>query len=152
LVLDGGRFVHTAFTIFHVPDPSAFVMTVNFGSIGLGMGSALGAAQARPDRPTLLIAGDGGFMLGGLVEFGTACRHGMDVVVVVIDDHSYGAEHIQFRNRGMDPAITLTHWPDLAPLADALGGQGVTVRNLKDLDDLPRVVAARSKPLLVDVV
>jgi thiamine pyrophosphate-dependent acetolactate synthase large subunit-like protein len=151
LVLDGGRFVHDAFTIFRVPDPYAFVMTVNFGSIGLGMGNALGAAQARADRPTLLLAGDGGFMLGGLVEFSTACRNGMDIIVVVFNDDSYGAEHIQFRRRGMDPSLTLHSWPDLAPVADALGGQGATVRTAADLAALPRIVAERRAPLLIDV-
>ena len=80
-----------------------------------------------------MVAGDGGFMLGGLTEFSTAVRHGVDVVVFVMNDGAYGAEYIQFRNKDMDPAISTFNWPDLGPVATALGGQGFTVRNLAEL-------------------
>jgi thiamine pyrophosphate-dependent acetolactate synthase large subunit-like protein len=151
LVLDAGRFVFDAFTMFHAPDPQSFMITVNYGSIGLGLGHALGAAMARRDRPTLLIAGDGGFMLGCLVDFNTAVRQKMDMIVVVLNDDSYGAEHIQFITRDMDPSLSLHGWPDFAPVAEALGGSGYTVRNVKDLDGLPDVIAGRDRPLLIDV-
>ncbi len=150
-VVDGGRFARDAFTLFHAPDPQSFLMTVNYGSIGLGMGNAVGAARARPDRPTLMVAGDGGFMLGGLVEFATACRYDLDIIVVVFNDGSYGAEHIQMRRRGLDPTITMQAWPELAPVADALGGEGTTVRNLTDLEKLGPVIDLRTRPLLIDV-
>lgn len=151
LVLDGGRFVFDAFTMLHVPDPASFMITVNYGSIGLGLGHALGAAMARPDRPTLLVAGDGGFMLGCLVDFTTAVRQKMDMIVVVFNDDAYGAEHIQFVTRDMDPSLSLHGWPDLAPVAEAFGGSGYTVRNAKDLDGLAGVIARRDRPLLIDV-
>lgn len=151
LVLDGGRFVFDAFTMFHAPDPKSFMITVNYGSIGLGLGHALGAAMARPDRPTLLIAGDGGFMLGCLVDFTTAVRQNMDMIVVVFNDDAYGAEHIQFVTREMDPSLSLHGWPDFAPVAEAFGGAGYTVRNVKDLDGLADVIAKRDRPLLIDV-
>jgi thiamine pyrophosphate-dependent acetolactate synthase large subunit-like protein len=151
LVFDGGRFVTEAWSILHAPDPRAFLMTVNFGSIGLGMGTAIGAATARTDRPTLLVSGDGGFMLGGLVEFATACREGLDLIVVVLNDGSYGAEYVQFRARGMDPSISMICWPELAPVAEALGGEGATVRTVSDLDRLEDAIASRARPFLIDV-
>jgi thiamine pyrophosphate-dependent acetolactate synthase large subunit-like protein len=151
LVLDGGRFIFTAFTSLHVPVPSAYVHTVNYGSIGLGMGNAIGAAAGVPERPVLLVAGDGGFMLGGLTEFVTAVRHGMDIVVVVLNDGAYGAEHIQFRRRGMDPQISTFNWPDLGPVATALGGRGHTVRSLDELRAALDTLAGRDRPVLIDV-
>ena len=42
---------------------------------------------------------------------------GSDLIVVVYNDGSYGAEHIQFHMKGMDPGLSLHHWPDLAPVA-----------------------------------
>ncbi|HJQ42176.1 MAG TPA: thiamine pyrophosphate-binding protein, partial [Jatrophihabitantaceae bacterium] len=134
LVNDGGRFVFTSFTDVHVPEPHAYVHTVNFGSIGLGMGNAVGAYFGNPDRPVLLVTGDGGFMLGGLAEFNTAVRHGVDLVVIVLNDGAYGAEHIQFKRKDMDPAISTFKWPDFGPVATALGGDGYTVRTLDELD------------------
>ncbi|MFD7407854.1 thiamine pyrophosphate-binding protein [Streptomyces sp. NPDC059866] len=151
LVFDGGRFIFNAFTRLHCPEPSAYVHTVNFGSIGLGMGNAIGASFGAPGRPTLLITGDGGFMLGGLAEFSTAVRHNVDLVVVVFNDAAYGAEHIQFRSKNMDPAISTFDWPDFGPVATALGGRGFTVRNLADLDEALDAIETRDRPVLIDI-
>ncbi|MGE0309001.1 MAG: thiamine pyrophosphate-binding protein [Acidimicrobiia bacterium] len=151
LVSDGGQYVHSTWKLVHVPEPRAFVFTVNFGSIGLGMGSAVGAGMARPGRPVLLVIGDGGFMLSGLNEFSTAVRHGVDLITVVCNNNSYASEHIQFRQRGMDPAVSLLDWPEFAAVADALGGRGITIREPADLDLLPQAIEQRDRPLLIDV-
>ncbi|GAA2448123.1 thiamine pyrophosphate-binding protein [Actinomadura vinacea] len=151
LVFDGGRFIHHAFRLLRVPEPSAYVHTVNFGSIGLGMGNAVGAAFGEPARPVLLVTGDGGFMLGGLAEFGSAVRHGLDLVVVVLNDGAYGAEHIQLRNKDMDPEISTFEWPDFGPVATALGGQGFTVRDRAELDEALAAIEHRDRPVLIDI-
>ena len=151
LVFDGGRFVFEAFTRMHVTEPRAYVHTVNFGSIGLGMGNAVGASFGAPGRPVLLVSGDGGFMLGGLAEFSSAVRHGVDLVVVVLNDGAYGAEHVQFRNKEMDPTISTFAWPDFAPVAESLGGRGHTVRNLAELDSALAALEQRDRPVLIDV-
>jgi acetolactate synthase I/II/III large subunit len=151
VVLDGGRFIRHTFTALRVPEPSAFVHTLNFGAIGLGMANAVGASFGAPGRPVVMVAGDGGFMLGALAEFSTAVRHGVDVVVFVMNDGAYGAEYIQFRNKNMDPAISTFNWPDLGPVATALGGQGFTVRTLADLETALAAVEHRTVPMLVDI-
>ena len=151
LVFDGGRWIFNAFTMLHVPEPNAYVHTVNYGSIGLGMGNAIGASFGAPRRPVLLVTGDGGFMLGGLAEFNTAVRHNVDLVVVLLNDGAYGAEHIQFRNTGMDPTISTFDWPDFGPIATALGGEGYTVRNLDQLDQALAAIEGRTRPMLIDI-
>lgn len=151
LVIDGGRFIYDSFVMLHAPSPQAYVHTLNFGSIGLGMGNAIGAAFGAPERRVLLVCGDGGFMNGCLSEFNTAVRHGLDIVVVVLNDGSYGAEYIQFQNTNKDPSISTFTWPEFASVALGLGGQGVTVHSLdqlrETLADLPR----GDKPTLVDI-
>lgn len=151
VVHDGGRFVFHSFAGVSVPEPSAFIHTVNFGSIGLGLGNAIGAWFGAPDRPVVLVCGDGGFMLGGLAEFNSAVRHGVDLVVFVLNDGAYGAEHIQFRNKDMDPAISTFEWPDFGPVATALGGEGHTVRSATELDAVLAAVPDRTRPMLIDV-
>lgn len=151
LTIDGGRFFFEAACRTPVQRPGDYVHTMNIASIGLGMGMAIGAACAAPERPALLIVGDGGFMLGGLAEFSTAVRHDADLIVVLLNDSAYGAEHVQFRDKGMDPGLSLFDWPDFAPVARALGGEGYTVRGPADLDGLADVVKRRERPLLVDV-
>jgi len=151
LVFDGGRWIFNAFTRLHVSHPQAYVHTVNFGSIGLGMGNAIGAYFGAPGRPVLMVTGDGGFMMGGLAEFNTAVRHSVDLVVVLFNDLAYGAEHIQFRNKDMDPEISTFAWPDFGPVATALGGRGFTVRNLVELDEAYAAIAERDRPILIDI-
>ncbi|MGX4694816.1 thiamine pyrophosphate-binding protein [Streptomyces sp. JNUCC 63] len=151
LVHDGGRWIFESFTRMHCPEPSAYIHTVNFGSIGLGMGNAIGASFGAPGRPTLLVTGDGGFMLGGLAEFNTAVRHNVDLVVAMFNDAAYGAEHIQFRNKNMDPEISTFDWPDFGPVATALGGRGFTVRNLAELDEALAAIENRDRPILLDI-
>jgi len=151
VVVDVGRFLTEVLKYVHVPSPQAYVHTVNFGSIGLGMGNAIGAALGAPGRPVLLLSGDGGFMLGGLAEFNTAVRNAVDLIAVVFNDGAYGAEHIQIRNRGLDPSITMCDWPDLASVATVLGGHGIAVRSIEELGLLPDLIAQRSLPLLIDV-
>ncbi|MFD0228179.1 thiamine pyrophosphate-binding protein [Streptomyces hirsutus] len=150
LVFDAGRFIFNCFTMFHVEHPRDYHHTINFGSIGLGMGNAIGAA-AGGGKPTLLVTGDGGFMLGGLAEFNTAVRHRLDLVVVMFNDSAYGAEHIQFRNKEMDPTPSMFDWPEFAPVADALGGKGYTVRNLEELDAVLAELPHRDRPVLIDI-
>ena len=148
---DAGRFIGPTWKIIDVERPELFHLTNSFGSIGLGLSEAIGACIADPDRPVLLVTGDGGFMLGGLTEFNTAVRHGCDLIVVVCNDGSYGAEHIQFRRKDMDPSLSVFDWPDFAPVADALGGKGVTVRSHDDMDAVARAIATRDRPLLIDI-
>ena len=151
LVTDGGRFDRYVWRAFTVPGPRSFIPTGNFGSIGLGLSHAIGACVAQKDRPVVLITGDGGFMHGGLCEFNTAVRHGADLIVIVGNDGCYGAEHLHFQKRGLDPGLSFFDWPDLAPVAIALGGQGVTVRSTSDLAAAEEAIKGRSGPLLIDV-
>lgn len=151
LVTDAGRFTIQAWRHMNVPSPDAFVSAVNFGSIGLGAGFALGTCAAIPDRPTVMVVGDGGFMLGGLAEFNTAVRHGFDLIVILCNDGGYGAEHIQFRKRGMDPALSLFDWPDFVDLGRSLGGDALAIRSGADFDAAATAIATRRRPLLIEL-
>lgn len=151
VVLDTGRFMGQAFRLVDAPNPRAWSYAMAFGCIGLGMGAAIGAGVAAPGAPVVCVCGDGGFMNGGLTEFNTAVRHKIDLITIVCNDHAYGAEHIQLRNRGLDPGIATFDWPDFAPLADALGGRGVTVRTVADLELAEQAIRERDRPLLIDI-
>lgn len=151
VVVDAGRFMVKTLQHIDVPSPRHMVHTANFGSIGLGMGYAIGAAVAEPQRLVVLFVGDGGFMLGGLSEFNSAARHGANLVVILCNDGSYGAEHVQLRDKQMDPGLIVFDWPDFAPLAEALGGRGVTVQAPADLDTVAEAIRTGGKPLLIDL-
>ena len=150
VVIDGGHFIGWPATRLSVPDPSGFLFSsAGFQSIGLGLGMAIGAALGRPDRLTVLAAGDGGFLMS-VAELETLVRLRLPVLVVVYDDEAYGAEvhHFADHPSGLD----LVRFPptDIAGLAGGLGAQAVTVRAPADVDLLRRWLEARPGPLVVD--
>lgn len=151
LVADLGRFLVSAWRVLGVRRPQDLVYSCNFGAIGCGMAEAIGAAFAAPDRTTVLLAGDGGFMLGGLTEFSTAVREQLNLVVLLCNDGSYGAEHIQFTDKGMDPGLSMIFPPDFTAVARAMGASAVCVTDRADLNVAIAAIAERKGPLLVEL-
>ena len=126
-VTDGGRFMTEVRCRISAQDPKSFVGTVYFGAIGMGLQEAIGAGVAALD--CAVFSGDGGFTMGGIDEFNTAMRLGLDPIVVVANDSAYGAEHIQFLDRQMDPNLSEFDWPSFDSVAQSLGGQGIVVQS-----------------------
>ncbi len=151
VVQDGGRFMVESWKAVRAPDPRSYVHTVNSAAIGHGFGQAIGAALAGGGRPVLFVAGDGGFMLYGWNEFITAVREKLDIVVVICNDGGYGAEYIQFRRKNLDPSSSLLSWPDFAPIAIAMGGEGIVVRSADDLPAAVAAIEARKGPIMVEL-
>lgn len=151
LVSDVGRYLFQVFERVSAPEPRAFVSTIAFGSVGLGLASAIGAGVGRPGHPVLFFTGDGGFAMGGLTEFIPAIRAGVDLIVILINDGSFGAEHVQFVRRNLDPEISTFQWPDFGPVITAMGGEGFTVRTLEELDHALAQLPNRKAPVLIDV-
>ena len=153
LITDAGRWMVRSYAQFRVPGPLDHVTTASFGSIGLGMGGAIGAAAARRDRTAVLLCGDGGFMLGNLTEFHTALREKLDLIVVIFNDGAYGAEHIQFVEKQRDPGIALFDWPDFCAVATAFGAAATRIESAESLRALPTILGARdrTRPFLIDI-
>ncbi len=151
VVVDAGRFMLDALTI-SVPKPENLVTSHGFGAIGLGMSTAIGAAVARPTLPTIVCIGDGGYMMGGLTELSTAVHLGLDLIVIVYNDGSYGAEHIQLVSKGMDPTASLHEWPDFCAVAESMGCQTMRIESLDDIDAAIDVVKNRTpgRPVLIE--
>ncbi|WP_436700594.1 thiamine pyrophosphate-binding protein [Nocardioides sp. BYT-33-1] len=153
VVTDTGRFVSAPWRLLSVRSPADFAHTCNFASIGLGLGTALGAAVAAR-RATVAVVGDGGGVMN-LVELATAVRLGLPLLVVVCNDGAYGMEYRHLRAEDDDPSPARCVWPDFAAVARALGARAATVRTRADLEALDGRVAALGSdgagPLLVDV-
>lgn len=151
-VSDAGRFMTEAWCRVGVLAPEDFVPAINVGAIGMGMGYAIGAAVARPDRRTVFLTGDGGFMMGGLAEFSSVVREGLNMVTIVCNDAAYGAEHIQFKDRQMDPALSTFNWPSFAALAEAMGAKGLRASSDDELDAALQTIAETEGPVLLELV
>jgi len=150
LVTDVGRFMRVPWKYVHVDDPMGFVHSVNYGSIGLGLATAMGVSTARRDRLTLAVLGDGGLMQSA-AELSTLATQQLPTAVVVANDGAYGAEWRKLTSYGVDPRHSLNRWPDLVEVAAGFGIAGRTVRSVEDLEALSEDLATLTRPLLVDV-
>jgi len=115
-----------------VADPRDLVLPWQLGSVGLALPVGLGVAHVRPDRPTLVVEGDGGVLMnpGGL---DTLARLGLPVLVLVLDDGAYAAEAHLLRRTGHDDTPALFPRRDLAALARSLGLRAATARTEEEL-------------------
>jgi thiamine pyrophosphate-dependent acetolactate synthase large subunit-like protein len=147
---DAGRFKSAPWRYLHVTDARNFLQAGAWASIGLGIAAAIGAAVAAPHLRTVGVAGDGGGMMG-LIEFSTAVRHQIPLVVVILNDGAYGAEYAKFEQHGYDAKNSYVDWPEFAEVATALGGVGVTVRTADELRATADLLNDLTTPLLIDI-
>src|SRR5262249_27742968 len=123
IVVDGGNFLGVV-PYLNVPDPGCFKMIGDFASIGLGFGTALGVAKARPDKTTVLVVGDGGFLMT-MGELETVVREDLPIVIVLMNDCAYGAELHFLRLRQQPVAKSVFPDVDFAPIAEERHGVGI---------------------------
>src|SRR6476660_2872554 len=114
-----------------------FLTIREFGVIGNGISFAMGVAAARPDRPTVLFDGDGSLMMH-VQEFETIRRHGLNLLVVVMNDGAYGSEVHKLRSEGLPEVGSVFGYCDFAGIARGFGLAG---RTFKSLDDLPKALS-----------
>lgn len=146
---DSGHFMGYPAMYLPVPDERSFVFAQAFQSVGLGLANGIGAAIARPDRPTVAAVGDGGALMA-LGELETAARYKLPMVVVVYNDAAYGAEVHHFGPMGRPVDATQFPDTDFAALARAAGAEGITVRDPGDLVPLKEWLGRRDGPLVID--
>ena len=107
-------------------------------TMGAGLPSALAAKMVHPERKVMTVCGDGGFMMNSQ-EIETAVRLGIDVVVVILNDSSYGM--IKWKQTGMgfdEFGLDFTN-PDFVKYAESYGAHGHRVGSTEEfktiLDD-----------------
>ncbi len=150
VVVDGGHFTNWVLDGIAVSHPDSFVWTLDFAAVGQGLPIGVGAAVATPDRPTLAVCGDAGFMMTPST-IDTAARNDVPLVVVVINDGALGSEYHQLERIDEHSAAALVDSPDIAAVAEGLGAESHTVRSLEDLEDIDAAFGAdRDGPLVVD--
>ena len=102
------------------------------GTMGYGLPAAVAAALRFKDRQVLCVAGDGDFLMNGQ-ELATAAQYGADLLVLVVDNGSYGTIRMH-QERDYPERISATNLknPDFAALARAYGGWAATVERTEE--------------------
>jgi acetolactate synthase I/II/III large subunit len=100
--------------------------------MGYGVPASVAAALRFKDRAVVCIAGDGDFLMNGQ-ELATAAQYGADLLVVLVDNGSYGTIRMH-QEREYPERISATELknPDFAALARAYGGWAETVETTAD--------------------
>ena len=126
--------------------PAERYLTIReFGAIGNGLSYAMGVAAARRqghDGRIVLIEGDGGFLMH-IQELETLKRHGLRVLICILNDGAYGSEIHKLRADGVDDSGAIFGRPPFEAIARGFGLRGAEVRDLAKLPALFDAFAAQ---------
>jgi acetolactate synthase-1/2/3 large subunit len=119
------------------------------GAMGYGLPAAIAAKVVHPDRPAVCFAGDGCFMMAAQ-ELATAVMYGLDLIVIVIDNSSYGSirHHQEKFFPGRVIATDLVS-PDFVTLAHSFGAYAERIEATEDFAAAFERAQASGRPALL---
>jgi acetolactate synthase I/II/III large subunit len=130
--------------------PRTSLMSNGLSSMGFSLPGAIGAKIANPDRPVLSFVGDGGFaMVPG--EMQLASSMGLGLTVVVFVDRSLNRIELKQQALGYPSTATTLDASDLVAMSEAMGGEGVRVDTLTELEKAASEPAPTDRPRLIEV-
>jgi thiamine pyrophosphate-dependent acetolactate synthase large subunit-like protein len=152
-VLDGGDVLSFGRLAVEPDGPGHFLDPGPYGCLGVGLPFANAAKVARPAAPVICISGDGAVGMT-LMEFDTAVRHRLSIVLVVSNNAAWGIElNSQRGDFGEDRVVgTLLRDCRFDLIARALGGHGERVTEPDDIGGAVRRALDAGGPAIVDVV
>lgn len=118
-----------------------FLTIREFGAIGNGLAYAMGTATARPGNTVVLFDGDGSILMN-VQELETIRRHGLNILICVLNDGAYGSEIHKLRDEGLSDEGAVFGRTDLAAIARGFGLQG---ERIDDLSKVPELLARFSE-------
>jgi acetolactate synthase I/II/III large subunit len=120
---------HMLFSLHYLTvGPKDFSIDLGYGSMGSGIGQAIGMCLGDK-RPTICICGDGGMQMHGM-EILTAIKHRLPMVFAIFNDARYNMVHHGFQNvLGREVCSGQTEYIDFVKLAHALGIDGYQINN-----------------------
>jgi acetolactate synthase-1/2/3 large subunit len=152
VINDGGDFVSYAGKYIDSYQPGCWLDPGPYGCLGTGLGYAVAARLAHPDRQVVAMMGDGavGF---SLMDVDTLVRHQLPVVIVVGNNGIWGLEKHPMRLLyGYDVAADLQPECRYDEVVGALGGAGEIVRHPDDLGPALARAFESGVPYLVNVL
>ncbi len=134
-VADVGQHQMWAAQSLELGPDQRFLTSGGMGAMGFALPAAIGAAYARPGRPVVMIAGDGGFQLN-LQELQTVARGRLPIKMIIVNNQCHGMVR-QFQQSYFEERYPSTYWgysaPDFAALARSYGIDAHRVHDLAGL-------------------
>ncbi|MBM3608424.1 MAG: hypothetical protein FJX29_08220 [Alphaproteobacteria bacterium] len=136
---------------YPVYKPRTFLNSGYMGTLGWGVATALGVKHAVPDKPVVVISGDGGFMYN-VQELSTAVRHRIPAIFICFNDSAFGnVRRMQKELHGNRVLGSDLLNPDFLKLADAYGLAGYRARSPEELRRALDKALAAGEPALIEV-
>ena len=153
ITTDVGQHQMWAAQYYRYKDPRTFLSSGGLGTMGYGVGAAIGAKVGRPDKVVLNIAGDGCFRMN-MNEIATAARYNIPIIQVVINNHVLGMVRqwqTLFYGKRYSQTI-LNDGVDFVKVAEALGAEGIRVTKKEEVAPAVEKAIALGKPVVIDCV
>ncbi len=148
---DVGQHQMWAIQHFHFSYPGQLLTSGGFGTMGFGLGAAIGAKVANPDKTVIHITGDGSFRMN-CNELATEQYYDLPVITFVFNNGVLGMVR-QWQSLIYDKhysQTTLDRAPDFVKLAEAYGLRGARVSNVEQLEAAIRDALAWGHGYVID--
>lgn len=153
ITTDVGQHQMWAAQYYRYKDPRTFLSSGGLGTMGYGVGAAIGAKVGRPEKAVLNIAGDGCFRMN-MNEIATAARYNIPIIQVVINNHVLGMVRqwqTLFYGKRYSQTI-LNDGVDFVKVAEALGAEGIRVTKKEEVAPAIEKAIALGRPVVIDCV
>ncbi len=138
---------------FHYDYPGQLLTSGGFGTMGFGLGAAIGAKVSHPDKTVLHITGDGSFRMN-CNELATVAYYDLPIVTILFDNRTLGMvrqwQTLIYDGRYCETDIAVE--PDFVKLAEAYGLGGRRVNNAADFEDALKEALSCGHGYVIDCV
>ena len=148
-----GQHQMWASQFYKYTSPRTFLTSGGLGTMGYGLGAALGAKMGMPDSTVVNIAGDGCFRMN-MNEIATAVRYNIPIIQLVINNHVLGmVRQWQTLFYGERYSHTnLSDKVDFVKLAEAMGAKAFRITKIEEVEGVLKEALSLNEPVLIDCV
>ncbi|MDD7377627.1 MAG: biosynthetic-type acetolactate synthase large subunit [Lachnospiraceae bacterium] len=153
IVTEVGQHQMWAAQYYRYSKPRTLITSGGLGTMGYGLGAAIGAQIANPDRTVINIAGDGCFRMN-MNEIATAVREQLPLIQVVVNNHVLGMVR-QWQNLFYEQrysATVLNDNVDFVKLAEAMGATGIRATSQSEFEEAMKQALSMKTPVVIDAV
>lgn len=153
IVTEVGQHQMWAAQYYRYSKPRTLITSGGLGTMGYGLGAAIGAQIANPDRTVINIAGDGCFRMN-MNEIATAVREQLPLIQVVVNNHVLGMVR-QWQNLFYEQrysATVLNDNVDFVKLAEAMGATGIRATTRSEFEEAMKQALSMKTPVVIDAV
>ena len=153
IVTEVGQHQMWAAQYYKYKRPRTFLSSGGLGTMGYGLGAAIGAQVANPDKQVINIAGDGCFRMN-MNEIATASRQNLPLIEIIVNNHVLGMVR-QWQNLFYEKrysATVLDDGVDYVKLAEAMGADGYRATTREELKEALQKALEARKPVVIDCI